>query len=73
MDLVGSDDKELLVPDAGHVGLMAGPVAKREVLPVAGRPEQRPDVPDHGPSRGHPGGGDEDEAAHGRGPAGCET
>jgi polyhydroxyalkanoate synthase len=33
MDLVGSDDKELLVLDAGHVGLMVGPVAKGQVRP----------------------------------------
>ena len=33
MYLVGSDDKELLVPDAGHVGLMVGPVAKARVRP----------------------------------------
>ena len=28
MDLVSSEDKELLVLDAGHVGMMAGPIAK---------------------------------------------
>jgi polyhydroxyalkanoate synthase len=33
MDLVGSEDRELLVLDAGHVGLMAGPVAKNELWP----------------------------------------
>jgi poly[(R)-3-hydroxyalkanoate] polymerase subunit PhaC len=33
MDLIGSQDKELLVLDAGHVGLMAGPVAKNELWP----------------------------------------
>ena len=33
MDLVGSEDKEMLVLDAGHVGLMAGPVAKEELWP----------------------------------------
>jgi polyhydroxyalkanoate synthase len=33
MDLVGSEDKELLVLDAGHVGLMAGPVARGELWP----------------------------------------
>jgi polyhydroxyalkanoate synthase subunit PhaC len=33
MDLVGGDDKELFVPDAGHVGLMVGPVAKQAVRP----------------------------------------
>jgi polyhydroxyalkanoate synthase len=33
MDLVGSDDREFLVSDAGHVGLMVGPVAKGEVRP----------------------------------------
>ena len=33
MDLVGSDDKDLLVSDAGHVGLMVGPAAKKEVRP----------------------------------------
>jgi polyhydroxyalkanoate synthase subunit PhaC len=31
MDLVGSQDKEFVVLDAGHVGLMAGPVAKEEL------------------------------------------
>jgi len=33
MDLVGSDDKEFLASNAGHVGLMVGPVAKGEVRP----------------------------------------
>jgi polyhydroxyalkanoate synthase subunit PhaC len=33
MDLVGSEDKELLVLDAGHVGLMAGPIAKENLWP----------------------------------------
>jgi polyhydroxyalkanoate synthase len=33
MDLVGSQDKEFLVLDAGHVGLMAAPVAKDELWP----------------------------------------
>ena len=33
MDLVGSRDKEFIVADAGHVGLMAGPVAKNELWP----------------------------------------
>lgn len=33
MDLVGSRDKEFLVLDAGHVGLMAGPVAVNEMRP----------------------------------------
>jgi polyhydroxyalkanoate synthase subunit PhaC len=33
MDLVGSQDKEFVVLDAGHVGLMAGPVAKEELWP----------------------------------------
>jgi polyhydroxyalkanoate synthase len=33
MDLVGSEEKEFLVLDAGHVGLMAGPIAKRELWP----------------------------------------
>jgi polyhydroxyalkanoate synthase subunit PhaC len=33
MDLLGGDDKELFVPDAGHVGLMVGPVAKHAVRP----------------------------------------
>ncbi|MDP8973798.1 MAG: alpha/beta fold hydrolase [Actinomycetota bacterium] len=33
MDLVGSRDKEFVVLDAGHVGLMAGPVAKEELWP----------------------------------------
>jgi polyhydroxyalkanoate synthase len=32
-DLVGSEDKELLVLDAGHVGLMAGSVAENELWP----------------------------------------
>jgi polyhydroxyalkanoate synthase len=33
MDLVGTPDRELLVLNAGHVGLMAGPVARREFWP----------------------------------------
>ena len=33
VDLVGSRDKEFVVLDAGHVGLMAGPVAKEELWP----------------------------------------
>ena len=33
MDLVGSQDKEFLVLDAGHVGLMGGPVAENELWP----------------------------------------
>jgi polyhydroxyalkanoate synthase subunit PhaC len=33
MDLVGSEDKGFLVVDAGHVGLLGGPVAKRELGP----------------------------------------
>jgi polyhydroxyalkanoate synthase subunit PhaC len=33
MNLVGSRDKEFLVLDAGHVGLMAGPIAKEELWP----------------------------------------
>ena len=33
MDLVGSQDKEFVVLDAGHVGLMAGSVAKEELWP----------------------------------------
>jgi polyhydroxyalkanoate synthase subunit PhaC len=33
MKLVGSRDKEFVVLDAGHVGLMAGPVAKEELWP----------------------------------------
>jgi polyhydroxyalkanoate synthase subunit PhaC len=33
MDLVGSEDKELLVLDGGHVGLMAGPIAKENLWP----------------------------------------
>ncbi len=33
MDLVGSQDKEFAVLDAGHVGLMASPVAKNELWP----------------------------------------
>jgi polyhydroxyalkanoate synthase subunit PhaC len=31
MNLVGSRDKKFLVLDAGHVGLMVGPVAKEEL------------------------------------------
>jgi polyhydroxyalkanoate synthase len=33
MDLVRSQDKEFVVLDAGHVGLMAGPMAKEELWP----------------------------------------
>jgi len=33
MSLVGSEDKEFLVLDAGHVGLMCGPVARNEIWP----------------------------------------
>lgn len=33
MDLVGSEDKEFLVLDAGHMGLMASPIAKEELWP----------------------------------------
>jgi len=33
MDLVVSRDKEFVVLDAGHVGLMAAPVAKEELWP----------------------------------------
>ncbi len=33
MDLVGSEDKEFLVLDAGHMDLMASPVAKEELSP----------------------------------------
>jgi polyhydroxyalkanoate synthase len=33
MDLVGSRDKEFLALAAGHVGLMAGPLAKRKLWP----------------------------------------
>ncbi len=33
MDLVASRDKKFVVLDAGHVGLMAGPVAKEELWP----------------------------------------
>jgi polyhydroxyalkanoate synthase len=36
MDLVESEDKEMLVLDAGHVGLMAGPVAREELWPRIG-------------------------------------
>jgi pimeloyl-ACP methyl ester carboxylesterase len=36
MDLVSSEDKEMLVMDAGHVGLMASPVAKEELWPRIG-------------------------------------
>jgi polyhydroxyalkanoate synthase subunit PhaC len=36
MDLVRSQDKEFVVFDAGHVGLMAGPVAKEELWPRVG-------------------------------------
>jgi polyhydroxyalkanoate synthase len=35
MDLIGSRDKEFLVLDAGHLGLMASSVAKDELLPRA--------------------------------------
>jgi polyhydroxyalkanoate synthase len=33
MNLVGSQDKEFVVFDAGHIGLMAGPVAKEQLWP----------------------------------------
>jgi polyhydroxyalkanoate synthase subunit PhaC len=33
MDLVGSPNKEFLTLDAGHVGLMAGSVARRDFWP----------------------------------------
>ncbi len=33
MDLVHSRDKEFAIFNAGHVGLMAGPVAKEELWP----------------------------------------
>ena len=33
MNLVSSQEKEFVVLDAGHVGLMAGPVAKDELWP----------------------------------------
>jgi polyhydroxyalkanoate synthase len=33
MDFVGSEDKEFLVLDTGHVGLIASPVAKNELWP----------------------------------------
>ena len=36
MDLVRSQDKEMLVLDAGHVGLMVGPVTKKELWPRIG-------------------------------------
>jgi polyhydroxyalkanoate synthase len=36
MDLVGSEDKEMLVLDAGHVGLMTSLVAKEELWPRIG-------------------------------------
>jgi polyhydroxyalkanoate synthase len=36
MRLVGSQDKEFVVLDAGHVGLMPGPVAKDELWPRVG-------------------------------------
>jgi polyhydroxyalkanoate synthase subunit PhaC len=36
MDLVESEDKEMLVLDAGHVGLMAGPVAREKLWPRIG-------------------------------------
>jgi polyhydroxyalkanoate synthase subunit PhaC len=36
MDLVGTPDKEFLSLEAGHVGLMAGPVAGREFWPHLG-------------------------------------
>src|SRR3712207_1680041 len=36
LDLVGSEDKALLILDAGHVGLMAGPVARGSLWPRIG-------------------------------------
>jgi polyhydroxyalkanoate synthase len=33
MDLVGSEDKEFLVLDTGHMGLMASPVARNQLWP----------------------------------------
>jgi polyhydroxyalkanoate synthase len=36
MDLVGSKDKEMLVLNAGHVGLMVGPVTKEKLWPRIG-------------------------------------
>jgi polyhydroxyalkanoate synthase subunit PhaC len=36
MDLIGSKDKEMLILDAGHVGLMAGPVATKVLWPRIG-------------------------------------
>ena len=33
MNLIGSQDKKFLVLDAGHLGLMAGPVAQEELWP----------------------------------------
>jgi len=33
MDVIGSQDKEFLVLDAGRIGLMASPVAKNELWP----------------------------------------
>jgi polyhydroxyalkanoate synthase subunit PhaC len=33
MDLIGSQDKEFLALDAGHIGLMTSPVAKNELWP----------------------------------------
>jgi len=33
MDVIGSQDKEFLVLDAGRVGLTASPVAKNELWP----------------------------------------
>jgi len=33
MDFVGTPDRELLALNAGHVGLMAGPIARREFWP----------------------------------------
>ncbi len=36
MDLVGSEDKEMIVLDAGHVGLMAGSVTREALWPRIG-------------------------------------
>ena len=33
MDVLGSQDKEFLVLDAGRIGLMTSPVAKNELWP----------------------------------------
>ncbi len=36
MDLVSSEDKEFLVLDAGHVGLLTGRSAKKDLWPKVG-------------------------------------